>query len=55
MRQSSDDLQMLREAAIRCRSLAYRATDNLEAQRLRQDALALEAHAAEIEANGGYL
>jgi hypothetical protein len=50
MHQSSYDPGMLREAAARSRTLADQATDNLEAQ----SALALEAHAADTEAQGGY-
>jgi hypothetical protein len=53
MRQS-DDPHMLREAAARCRELAALAQDEFEAKRLKQDALALETHAAEIEARGGF-
>jgi hypothetical protein len=34
--------------------LADLEADDFKAQRLRQDALALETHAAQMEARGGY-
>jgi hypothetical protein len=45
----SENIRMLREAAAKCRALAAEIDDQFIAERLRQDAVALEVQAAEIE------
>jgi hypothetical protein len=48
--ETSETVRMLRAAAVKCRELAAEVDDKFTAERLRQDAVALEVQAAELEA-----